>query len=210
MADNRHATSDYPILPVLAERWSPTLLSPRPVEAQKLLCCLEAARWAPSSFNEQPWSFLVSTREDSEQFRRMLGCLVKANQQWAQNAGVLLITVARRTFTGNGKPNRVAEHDIGLAAANLTVQATALGLYVHQMGGIDIPKVRYTYRVPEGFDPVTAIALGYLAEATDSNNPLVQRDQAPRSRKQLAEFVFADTWQQPASQTLDGRTIETG
>ena len=195
----KRATPDHPILPVLADRWSPYSFEPRPVERKKLLSCLEASRWAASSFNEQPWSFIVSPRDDQQRFKVMLGCLVEANRAWAQNAGVLIISVCRRTFTRNSKPNRVAEHDVALAVANLTVQATSLGLYVHQMAGIEIQKTRHTYLVPDGYDPVTGIALGYAAQTSDdADDELVQRDRASRSRKKLSEFVFADKWQQSA------------
>jgi len=138
----KQARSKHSIHELIASRWSPYTFDPRPVEPDKLLSCLEAARWAASSYNEQPWSFIVARREDEAQFDQMLGCLVEANRAWAKNAGVLILTVVSRFFTRNGKPNRVAEHDIGLAAGNLTVQATALGLHVHQMAGIDTSSAR--------------------------------------------------------------------
>lgn len=129
----------------------------------------------------------------------MLGCLVEANQQWTKNAGVLMITVARRSFSRTGKPDRVAEHDVDLAVANLTAQATHLGLHVHQMAGIDLTKACHTYRIPDSHDPVTAIAMGYVAESSgDSSDHLAQRDHTPRSCKKLSEFVFAGAWNQPA------------
>lgn len=196
----KHAQTDHPILDVLAQRWSPYVFEPRPVEREKLLSCLEAARWAPSSYNEQPWSFLVARREEPEEFARMLDCLSEGNQAWAKNAGVLMITVVCRTFQRNNKPNRVAEHDIGQAAANLTVQATALGLAVHQMAGVELHKARAAYQIPETHEPYTAIALGYAGDpATADNSPLAQRDQAPRPRKPLAEIVFSGRWGQPAA-----------
>src|SRR2546425_13197566 len=104
----------HPVLPVIAERWSPYAFDPRPVERDKLLSCLEAARWAPSSYNEQPWTFILAERTDAAEFARMLDCLVEGNRVWAQNAGVLLLTVVAKNFVKNGKPNRAAEHDIGL------------------------------------------------------------------------------------------------
>jgi len=196
----KHASTDHPILEVLAHRWSPYVYAPRPVERKKLLTCLEAARWAPSSYNEQPWSFLIAEREDEEAFRTMLDCLVEANQAWAANAGVLLLTVAAKNFSRNGKPNAVAEHDIGLAAGKLTAQATALGLAVHQMAGIDREKVRQTYNVPATHAPLTAIAIGYAGDASHARDAqFVERDATPRSRKPLAEIVFHGTWNRPAS-----------
>lgn len=193
------AETSHPIEPLIAARWSPYAYEPRPVERAKLLSCLEAARWAPSSYNEQPWSFLVAERTDAESFGRMLHCLVEGNRAWAQHAGVLLLTVASKLFAKNGKPNKAAEHDIGLAAENFALQATALGLQAHQMIGIEAAKIRATYRVPENHEPLTAIALGYPAPVTaQTTDPLAQRDSTRRGRKPLHEFVFS-TWGQSAS-----------
>ena len=197
---NKRAVPDHPIHDLLAERFSPYAFDPRPVEREKLLSCLEAARWAASSFNEQPWSILVAERRDEAEFDRMVGCLMEANQGWAGQAGVLMLTVISRTFSRNDKPNRVAEHDLGLAAANLTVQATALGLHVHQMAGVDLEKVRRTYDIPDSHHPFTALGLGYATDhAKAADLKFAERDRAPRSRKKLAEFVFAGRWNEPAA-----------
>lgn len=192
----KSAAADHPILDLLANRWSPYGFDPRPVEEEKLLSCLEAARWAPSSYNEQPWSFLLARRGDADEFRQMLECLVEANQAWARHAGVLLLTVAARQFARNGKPNRMAEHDVGLAMGNLSAQATALGLAVHQMAGINPSKARQTYGIPPSHDPLTAVALGYPA-TSPGETAFAQRDQSPRSRKPLREFVFRGSWNRP-------------
>src|SRR5688500_7607928 len=157
------AKPDHPILPVMAERWSPYAFDPRPVERDKLLSCLEAARWAASSYNEQPWTYILAERTDKAAFDKMLGCLVEGNQAWAKNAGVLMLGIVSSFFTKNGNPNRVCEHDLGLAAGNLTIQATALGLHVNQMAGIEPAKIRATYKVPDGHEPLTGIAIGYAA-----------------------------------------------
>ncbi len=193
----KHAATDHGIHELLAQRYSPYAFDPRPVEREKLLSCLDAARWAASSFNEQPWSFLVAARQEADEFARMLECLLEANQAWAQQAGVLILTVVSKTFTRNSKPNRVAEHDMDLAAANLTIQATALGLSVHQMAGVNLTKARQTYQIPDSHEPFTAIALGYAAEPRNAADPkLAERDQAPRSRKTLKEIVFTGKWGQ--------------
>lgn len=193
------AKPDHSILPVMAERWSPYAYDPRPVEREKLLSCLEAARWAPSSYNEQPWTFILTERTDTAAFAKALDCLVEPNQAWAKNAGVLLLTVVSRTFSRNGKPNAACEHDVGLAAGNMVLQATALGLQGHQMIGIVPAKVRATYKVPDGHDPLTAIALGYpAAVAAGSTDPLAQRDLVPRARKTLSEIVVT-SWGQAAN-----------
>lgn len=199
MSENpvKQADPDHEILDYLAQRWSPYVFAPRPVEGEKLLSCLEAARWAASSYNEQPWSFIVAERDNEAEFTTMLGCLVEGNQGWAAQAGVLMLSVAQQTFSRNGKPNRACEHDIGLAAANLTVQATALGLVVHQMVGIEISKCRQTYRIPEGYAPLTGIALGYAGTAAQAaDEQFAERDRASRQRKPLQEFVFRGQWGQ--------------
>jgi nitroreductase len=193
------AATQYPIHDLIAKRWSPRAFDPRPIPAEQIRSILEAARWSASSFNEQPWRFLVARREDSEEFEKMLGCLMEGNQGWARNAGVLMLTVARKTFTANDKPNRVALHDIGLAAATLTLQATALGLCVHQMAGIHPDKIREAYGVPDGYEPETAIAIGYEGSLESLPENLREMENAPRDRRAQNEFVFCDSWDHPAT-----------
>lgn len=188
------APTELPIHDLLRRRWSPRAFSSRAVEPDTLRVLLEAARWAPSCFNEQPWRFLVATSADPGGLERMLGCLTEGNQAWAKAAPVLLLTVARTAFERNGKPNRHAYHDVGLAVANLTVQATALGLAVHQMAGIVPEKVRETYAMPEGFEPVTGVAVGHPGEASALPEPLRQREAAPRTRRPLGEIAFSGGW----------------
>ena len=193
------AKTDHPVLPVIAERWSPYAFDPRPVERQQLLSCLEAARWAPSSYNEQPWTFILAERTDDKAFAQALDCPVEGNRAWAKNVGVLLLTVVSRLFTKNGKPNRACEHDIGLSAGNLVLQATALGLATHQMIGIEPAKVRSTYNVPDNYEPLTAIAIGHAAAVQPGTaDQLAQRDLTPRTRKPLSEIIIAGGWGQPA------------
>jgi nitroreductase len=199
MSHVKHARPDHAILPVFAERWSPYVYDERPVEREKLLSCLEAARWAESSYNEQPWIFLLSERTNAAEFERALDCLTEANHGWAKHAGVLILTAISRSFKKNGNPNRVAEHDLGIAAAQFALQATALGLQAHQMAGVNLTKTRQTYNIPEGYDPMTAIALGYAGPPPGGADPqLAPRDAAPRSRKAIGEFVFTGGWDKPA------------
>ena len=186
---------DHPVLPVITERWSPYAYEPRPVEREKLLSCLEAARWAPSSYNEQPWTFILAERTDQAEFARLLECLVEGNRVWAKNAGVLMLTIFSKLFVKNGKPNRAAEHDIGLAAGNLVLQATTLGLQGHQMIGVERDKARATYNIPDGHEALTAIALGYPAAVPPGTTDEVQkRDLARRLRKPLSEIVIRGSW----------------
>jgi nitroreductase len=186
----------YPIEPLLQQRWSPRAFADRPVESEKLLRLLEAARWAASCANQQPWYFIVATKEDATEYARLLGCLRENNQQWAAHAPVLMVSVAKLSFDMNGQPNRYAFHDVGLAAANLIVQATALGLFVHQMAGFYPDKVRELYGVPDDFEPVAGIVLGYPGDPATLSEELRQRELAPRVRKPLETFVFQGAWGQ--------------
>lgn len=190
------ARTEHPIHELLARRWSPRAFAERAVEREKLLSLLEAARWAASSFNEQPWAFLVATRASREEFERMLGCLAEGNQRWAQRAPVLMLSLAKMSFDRSGKPNRHAFHDVGQAAANLTVQATALGLHVHQMAGIEVEKIRQTYSLPEGWEPVAGLAIGYLGDPSTLSERHRQSETAPRTRKPLDSFVFTGRFSQ--------------
>jgi nitroreductase len=192
---------DHSVLESIRDRWSPYRFEPRVVEPQKLVRCFEAARWAASSFNDQPWHWLVATRDDSAEFDRMVGCLMEANQSWARQAGALVLTVLRTSFAYNQKPNRVALHDLGQAAAHLALQAASEGLQTHQMGGVDLAKVRDEYSIPEGFEPQTGIAIGYpdLSEPADQNAvSLRDRETAARKRKPLGDQVFTGQWKAPA------------
>ena len=196
------AATDYPILPVLAERWSPYGFEDRPVAEADLRSLFEAARWAASSYNEQPWNYVVATREDSREFERLLLCLVEANQAWAKAAPVLVLGVVRLRFAKTSKDNRAAVHDLGLAAGNLVAEATARGLSVHQMIGILPDKAREVYRIPEHCEAWTAMAIGYKADPAKLPDALKGRDLAPRQRKPLGEFVFTGQWGQPSPLVL--------
>ncbi len=190
------AQTQHPIHDLLKHRWSSLAFSNRSVEPEKLCCLLEAARWAPSSYNEQPWSFIVATQEDQTEYNRLLNCLVETNRQWAAQAPVLILSVAKHHFEGNGQPNRHAFHDVGLAVENLVTQAVALDLFVHQMAGFQVEKARELFSIPEGYEPVAAIAVGYLGNPQSLSESLRQRQLAPRTRKPLAEFVFTGSWGQ--------------
>jgi len=186
------AQTDYPILELLKRRWSPRAFSDQMIEPEELRSLFEAARWAPSSSNEQPWSFVLATKRKPEEHARLLSCLVEKNQEWARQAPVLMVSVTRLNFEKTGKPNRHAFHDVGLAVANLVLEATARGLSVHQMAGFSPERVRELFAVPAGFEPVAAIALGYGVNADDAP----AAEQSPRSRKPIKSFVFEGQWGQ--------------
>lgn len=200
--NDKKASTDYPIHALLADRWSPYAFADRPVPEADLRSVFEAARWAPSSYNEQPWRYIVATQNDPEQFQRLLSCLVDGNQLWAKAAPVLVLGVASLRFALNAKDNRAAVHDLGLAAGNLLLEATARGLFVHQMIGILPDKARDIYGIPDGFEAWTGLAIGYKADPANLPDPLRERDLASRQRKPLREFVFSGKWENPSPLVL--------
>jgi nitroreductase len=198
----KKAATDHPIVQVIAERWSPYGFDGRPVAEADLCSLFEAARWAASSYNEQPWNYVVATRDNSVEFGRLLSCLVESNQAWAKTAPVLVLGVVSLKFAKNNKDNRAAVHDLGLAAGNLLVEATTRGLSVHQMIGILPDKAREIYQIPEHFEAWTALAIGYKADPATLPDELKERDLTPRHRKPLHEFVFGGRWKQASPLVL--------
>src|SRR3954471_15180331 len=190
----KRAATDHPVHDLIAERWSPYAFADRPVPRETLLSLFEAARWAASSYNEQPWSYLVATRDKPAEFAKLLSCLVEGNQAWAKAAPVLALGCTSLLFARTGKPTAAAVRDLGIASATLTVEATARGLYVHQMIGIEPDRARAEYHIPDGVQPVTGLAIGYAADPSTLPENLRPRDLAPRTRKPLAEFVFGGDW----------------
>lgn len=192
MTLKKPADADHPIHDLIRARWSPRAFADKPVAKKTLLTVLEAARWAASSNNGQPWAFILATRSDVAEHQRLLECLLPGNQRWAKTAPILMLAFARMEWETEARPNRTAQHDLGLATATLTLQAEAEGLVVHQMAGIEIGKIRDTYDVPAVYEPVSAIAIGYQGEAEDlDDETLRKREVAVRVRKTLPEFVFS-------------------
>lgn len=187
---DKAAKTDHEIHELLEQRWSPRAFDGRSLDGPILRRLVEAVRWAPSCFNEQPWRLLIAPREDEAEFERMLGCLAETNQTWAEEAGALMISVARTTFTRNGKPNRHALHDVGLAVAQLTLQATSMGLGVHQMAGFSTEEARRRYQIPAEYEPVAAIAVGYPGDPDRLPDGLREREVAPRERRPQEEIAF--------------------
>ncbi len=187
---------------LIRRRWSPVQFLDRPVAGDKLAAAFEAARWAASSFGEQPWRFIVGVKGESGTlgltWEKVLAALAEANQAWARHAPVLGLSVAKMKFQRNGKPNRHAWHDVGLAMSQLTLQATAMDLFVHQMGGFNSSQARAAFGIPEDAEPVAAFAMGYHGANPQLADELRKRDQGPRQRRPLSELVFAGQWDQPA------------
>ena len=195
MSHAKPAPTEQPVLEAIRQRWSPRAFAAEPVPAAELASLFEAARWAASSFNEQPWRWLLAGREDPNAFALMLSCLGEWNQRWARRAGALALAVTREHFTHNDKPNHHAWYDLGQACALMAVQAAALGLQIHQMGGIDPERARQVYGVPAGFQVVTGIAIGRQGDpGTLDDEGMLKSELEARQRRALAESVFADRW----------------
>lgn len=208
----------YTVHDFIRGRWSPLAFSNRTVELEKLITLLEAARWAPSSYNQQPWSFIVATKEHPTEYERLLNCLFDKNKRWAQNAPVLILSVAKLHFDppnsvnpddtienlirlvadlhtkkgGEGNPH--AFYDVGMAVENLTIQAIALDLFVHQMAGFYSDKAKSLFHIPQGYEPVSIMAIGYLGDSQNLTEELRLRELEPRVRKPLKDFVFNERW----------------
>jgi Nitroreductase len=189
------ATTDYPLLDTIRERWSPLAFDAhRPVPRETLLLLFEAARWAPSSFNDQPWRFIVGTTDaDPETHRRILETLTPRNQAWAKNAPVLVLGLARQVFGHNGKENRFGMYDTGQAVSHLIAQATASGLHAHQMGGYDPAKARERFAIPDEYATAAVIALGYIAppETLEDEAMREKHGNPARPRKPLEEVMLS-------------------
>lgn len=186
------ADVDHPIQNLLAVRWSPYVFSEAPVPVADLRCLFEAARWAPSSYNEQPWRFVLGMRGHGDVHQRILGCLAEPNQKWAQRAPVLVLGTVVREFVTSGNANKAAEHDLGLAVGNLLSEATARGLAVHQMIGLDPEAARSEFSIPMNAEALTALAIGYADKSGMGNPNLLARDSKPRERRPISDFVFGN------------------
>jgi nitroreductase len=193
------AETQYPLHELIRNRWSPAAMSSRRIEPAVLGSIFEAARWAPSSYNEQPWCFFLATQGQPAEFAKLLGCLVEFNQGWAKHAYALVLSCAKLAFDKNGKPNRHAYHDVGLATENMFLQAETHGVRCHGMAGFDEEKARSVFKIPATHDPVAALALGYPVEDYSAVDPkIAQRDQAVRTRKPLSECVYVGAFGQSA------------
>ena len=191
---NKPASVDYPVHELIQNRWSPRAFSDKAISSEILRSLFEAARWAPSSNNEQPWAFIVSTKYDSDSYEKALGSLVEFNANWAKKAPVLVIAVAELAFAKNNAPNRNAFYDVGAASLQLSIEATARGLVVHQMAGFDPETAKEAFNIPQGWEPIAAMAIGYPGDASSLPEPLQTREKAPRTRKPISEFVMSGQW----------------
>jgi len=174
---------------LIAERRSIRAFADKSISRETLLSLFEAARWAPSSRNEQPWRFIAALKEEKEAFEKILSCLYEGNRVWAQHGSAVFITLVKKTFSDQ-HPNAHAMHDVGLAVGNISLQATALGLFLHQMGGIEREKIRTLFEVPDDFEIISITVAGYAGNPESLPEDLRQREVQPRMRKSLDEILF--------------------
>jgi nitroreductase len=189
---HKRAATDHPIESIFADRWSPRAFLPRPIEADRLDALFEAARWAPSSANIQPWRFIYA-HAGTKAHDRMIGVLNETNAGWAKSAGVLAMAIARKDRP-DGRPNGHARYDLGQSVAFLVLQASALGLVTHQMGGFDPQAAQDAFAIPPDHEPVTMIAIGYQADPAALPDGLRERELMPRERQPISRFAFQDQW----------------
>jgi nitroreductase len=192
----KHGPAETGVEDLILKRWSPRSFADKPVSSEDLTKIFTAAAWAASSYGEQPWRFLVGRKGDPT-YAKIMDALVEFNQAWAKSAPVLILSVGKKTFTANGQPNWYALHDTGAASANFSLEATALGLHTHGMGGLDKDKARANFDIPEDFEIGAIWALGYLGDPAALPEQMQAMEKAPRTRKPLAEFVFS-AWDEPA------------
>ena len=193
------AITQVAIDPTIAERWSGRAYdASKPVTHEQTIAMLEAARWAPSCFGDQPWRILVWNKGVDEQaWQQAFDCLAEANQSWVKDAPLLCLICADTVFHKNGQPNRWAQYDTGAAAQNLCLQASSMGLSAHQLGGFSVDKARTIFNIPEQFTLMAMISVGHLADIETVTGDLLVRETAPRSRRDLGELFFDSSWEKP-------------
>ncbi|HEU4443755.1 MAG TPA: nitroreductase family protein [Nitrososphaeraceae archaeon] len=185
------AKTDYPINEIISRRWSARAFSTKPVEKLKLLSILEAARWAPSSRNEQPWRYIVFTNDNPEKLKKAQSVLKEIND-YAKRAPILICAITKRTYTDNSIPNRLHFHDLGAANENMFLEAFSQGLIMHEMGGFDVQMARDVFNIPEDYEVGIMIALGYQDTHHVLPERLKEKALIPRVRKSLSEIVFVE------------------
>lgn len=181
---------EFPVADLIEQRRSRRAYSSKPVEQEKIDSLFEAARWAPSSMNEQPWAYLYATKDQPELWNKLVDALNESNRVWAKEAPLLILSMARKTHIRNGALNGAAKYDVGAANAFLSMQATQFGLNVHQMGGYDRQKAIESLNIPDTHEPMVIMAIGYLGDAENLSENLKQREVAPRERYTQEFFVM--------------------
>jgi len=195
----KNASTRYPINELIGKRWSGRAYDPeRTLTDQQIISLLEAARWAPSCFGDEPWRYIVCNRvTHPDAWQMALETLNESNRVWVSNAPVIILGFANTVMKHNGKPNRWGEYDTGAATMSLCLQATAMGMMLHQMGGYDVDKVRTSFKVPDTFTPMAILSIGYQLPVDSIPDALKEREMAPRIRRPLEENCFVASWGTP-------------
>lgn len=188
---NKKAKTNYPLHEILESRWSPRAFNGEKIGKEKLQRLFEAARWSPSASNEQPWFFIIGEAGDPT-YQMIFDSLVEFNQMWVKTAPVLMLAICKKTSAKTGKANDWCRYDVGQSVAHLTFQASYEGLYVHQIGGFDTEKSRKLFLIPDDYEAVTAIAVGFIGDYQLLDPRLQKSELAERERKNSVEFVFSD------------------
>jgi len=192
---------------IIKNRYSTRAFSEKTIGKERILSLFEAARWSPSSRNEQPWRFIAATKEDQATFNKIAGILNPTNLMWASKAPLLILTIAKLNINSTDQINRHAYHDLGLAIANLTFQASSFDLYVHQIGGFDQQKAREKFKIPANYDPVTVLAVGYKGNLELLPENLRIRELSERKRKDLSDIVFSEKFGKTTN-LIDNKKLE--
>lgn len=193
----KEANNRYPLNDFTRKRWSPRAFSQQPLAVEKLQSLFEAARWSASAMNEQPWRFILGIKPD-ESWNKILETLVEGNSIWAKEAPVLIIAIGKTNYSHDDSDNSVFSYDVGQSVANLAIEAMNQGLYIHQMAGFSAVKAKENFLIPDGFQPITVIAAGYLGNAESLPENLKKRELIKRERKDFSQFVFSSRFGQVA------------
>ncbi len=186
----KKAKTKHKVIETIKNRWSPRSFSDKLIDNESISSLFEAASWAASAFNEQPWRFIYATKDNSKVYNQILGCLIEWNQNWAKSAPLLILAIAKLNFTHNNEPNRTAFYDLGQAIGQMGLQASSMGLFIHQMSGFDHNKAEKEFNIPDGFTAVSVLAVGYLGNTKNLDETLKKMEETARTRNKLDDFVF--------------------
>ncbi len=191
----KHANTKYPVDELIKKRWSPRSFTGEKIPRENILTLFEAASWAASSRNEQPWRFIYGLKDEDENYKKIFDTLVLWNQKWAQSASVLVLGVAKMNSDYHNKPNDYAWYDLGQAVATMAIQASSSGLYMHQMGGFDPDIATQLFSIPEGYKAVVAIAIGYLGKPEDLPEDMKDLEIKERARIPIEKLAFNNSFE---------------
>ena len=184
------AQVEHEVHEFIKNRWSPRSFDDKRIEKETILSLFEAARWAASAYNEQPWRFVYATKDNRENYNKLLECVNENNRVWIATAPLLILTVIKNDMVRDNKPNRCAMHDLGLATGNIMAEAMSLDLYVHVISGFDSEKACTLFNISSAYSPVTMITVGYLGKPDALPEKFKAPETSPRTRKKIEEFAF--------------------